>query len=420
MTDTQVVSSRVINETRFEYERDHSSQTPLSTTPTIIVQGNFIDGGSNSGSNSDNQTHFELHNYTSIQLKKNFIRFGGRLRSTRDAQTSTAGSNGSFTYNCLLTTGCPAGAARLIESGQASQFKITKIIHPSVNATMVDLGVYAEDDWKPIPNLTLSYGIRYETQNRIGDHHDIAPRLSFAYGLGRGKDAPKTVLRGGFGLFYDRFDLDNILTTVQLNGINQIQTTLAHPDSATCSPTNLSGCTAGTPGGATTVAAAPKLRTPYSMEFAIGADQQLFRDATLSVNYLNTRGVHQFLSQNINAPTGAIASGNFIYPIQPAPGDSSRSSSRYQSEGVYRQNELIANLNIRERAFSLFGYYVLELREVGYRRHHFLSISALQHRRGLWSRSVRPEEPPLPRRQCFAAVSHLAQPLHRGLFRNAL
>ncbi len=52
---------------------------------------------------------------------------------------------------------------------------------------MVDLGVYAEDDWKPIPNLTFSYGIRYETQNRIGDHHDIAPRLSFAYGVGRGK-----------------------------------------------------------------------------------------------------------------------------------------------------------------------------------------------------------------------------------------
>ncbi|WP_348268322.1 DUF2012 domain-containing protein [Edaphobacter paludis] len=358
MTDTQVVNSRVINETRFEYERDHSSQTPLSTAPTITVQGNFVGGGSNSGSNSDNQTHFELHNYTSIQLKKNFIRMGGRLRSTRDSQTSSAGSNGSFIYNCLLTTNCPVGGSSY-DSGQASQFKITKIIHPSVNATMVDLGVYAEDDWKPIQNLTLSYGIRYETQSDIGDHHDIAPRLSFAYGLGSGKNAAKTVLRGGFGLFYDRFQLDNILTTVQLNGTNQIQTTLAHPDSATCSPNNLSGCTAGTPGGSTTVAAAPNLRTPYSMEFAIGADQQLFRNATMSVNYLNTRGVHQFLSQNVNSPTGVDANGNFIYPIEPAAGEAPVIRQQYQSEGVYRQNELIANLNIRERAFSLFGYYVL-------------------------------------------------------------
>ncbi len=63
------------------------------------------------------------------------------------------------------------------------------------------------------------------------------------------------------------------------------------------------------------------------MEFAIGADQQLFRGATLSVNYLNTRGVHQFLSQNINAPTGKDADGNFIYPIPPADGRRLRSSS---------------------------------------------------------------------------------------------
>jgi hypothetical protein len=363
MTDTQVVSSRIINETRFEYERDQSSQTPHSKAPSIIVQGNFTDGGSNSGTNSDNQTHFELHNYTSIQLQKHFIRFGGRLRSTRDAQTSDAGSNGSFTYNCLLTAECPTAAnpadVSSYENQQASQFSITNILNPSVNATMVDLGVYAEDDWKPMPNLTLSYGIRYETQNRIGDHHDIAPRLSFAYGVGRGKNAPKTVIRGGFGIFYDRYQLDNILTTVQLNGKNQVQTILARPDTATCSPTNLEGCTAGTPNGNTTVSPSSTLRTPYSMEFAIGADQQLFRGATLSVNYLNTRGVHQFLSQNVNAPTGQDADGNFIYPTPPAPGEAPIVQKEYESAGVYRQNELIANFNVRQKFISLFGYYVL-------------------------------------------------------------
>jgi hypothetical protein len=360
MTDTQVVSSRVINETRFEYERDHSSQTPLNTTPSIIVQGNFTSGGAATGTFSDNQTHFELHNYTSIQLQKHFIRFGGRLRSTRDAQTSNAGSNGSFTYNCLLDDGCAAdnqtGVVSSFENHQASQFSRTLILVPSVNATMVDLGVYAEDDWKPIPKLTFSYGIRYEAQNRLGEHHDVAPRLSFAYGLGGSQ--PKTVLRGGFGMFYDRFDLDNILTTVQLNGKNQVQTTLAHPDSATCSPTNLEGCTAGTPGGNTTVAAAPNMRTPYSLEFAIGADQQLFRGATLSVNYLNTKGVHQFLSQNINAPT-RDSNGNWVYPVPPTDGTAPAVIKQYQSEGVYRQNELIANANVREKNISIFGYYVL-------------------------------------------------------------
>ncbi|MEO6816515.1 MAG: carboxypeptidase regulatory-like domain-containing protein [Edaphobacter sp.] len=360
MTDTQVINSRVINETRFEYERDHSSQTPSITKPSIIVQGNFTEGGAASGTFSDNQTHFELHNYTSIQLQKHFIRMGGRLRSTRDAQTSDAGSNGSFTYNCLLNLNCPAAEGTNLvssfENKQASQFTRTQILNPSVNATMIDLGVYAEDDWKPIPKLTLSYGIRYETQNRLGEHHDIAPRLAFAYGLG-GK-TPKTVLRGGFGIFYDRYDLGNILTTVQLNGKNQIQTTLAHPDTATCSQDNLAGCTSGTPGGATTVSAAPKLRTPYALEFAIGVDQQLFKGATFSANYLNTHGVHQFLSQNINAPT-LDSNGNLVYPVSPTDGTAPAVIKQYQSEGVYRQNELILNANVRKKYVSLFGYYLL-------------------------------------------------------------
>jgi hypothetical protein len=94
------------------------------------------------------------------------------------------------------------------------------------------------------------------------------------------------------------------------------------------------------------------------MEFAIGADQQLFRGATLSVNYLNTHGVHQFLSQNINAPT-VDSNGNLVYPVPPTDGTAPAVIKQYQSEGVYRQNELIMNANIRNRYLSLFGYYVL-------------------------------------------------------------
>ena len=55
--------------------------------------------------------------------------------------------------------------------------------------------------------LTLSGGLRWETQNHIADHSDWAPRAAFAYALDghKNKKQAKTVLRGGYGFFYDRF-----------------------------------------------------------------------------------------------------------------------------------------------------------------------------------------------------------------------
>ena len=71
-----------MNETRFQYIRDSDKQTPLSTDPTLMVQGAFTSGGSSSGTTANNQDHYELQNFTSIAHGKHFIKFGGRLRGT--------------------------------------------------------------------------------------------------------------------------------------------------------------------------------------------------------------------------------------------------------------------------------------------------------------------------------------------------
>jgi hypothetical protein len=351
VVDTQILSSRVINETRFEYQRETASQTALNTTPTIQVSGNFTGGGSNSGSVSTTQNHFEAQNYTSIQFAKNFLRLGGRLRSTGEFNTTTAGTNGQFNYNCLLTDGCSTSAA--YQSNVASQFSFTKVVHP-VSATVVDFGMYAEDDWKPRPNLSVSYGIRYETQNYISDHHDFAPRVSVRYGI-----TPKTVLNGGFGIFYDRYQLPNVITTLQSNGTNQIQTQIVNP-SAACTPQNIAACTTGTGStGNKTLQASPNLRTPYTLHYAVGVDQQLFRGATLSLNYVIASGVHQFYSANLNSPTSFV-NGVPVYPTPPQPGQHPAVQDTYQSGGVFHQQQLIANVNIRpSRIWSVSGYGVI-------------------------------------------------------------
>jgi hypothetical protein len=349
VVDTQILSQRIINETRFEYQRESESEIALNTTPSINVQGNFNGGGSNSGTSATTQNHFEGQNYTSIQLAKNFIRMGVRLRSTGELNTTTAGTNGEFIYNCLLTSICSNQAS--YQNNIASQFSLTQVLHP-VNATIVDVGLYAEDDWKARPNLSISSGIRYEAQNHLADHRDFAPRLSLRYGVGRAGSTPKTVLNTGFGIFYDRYMLTNVVTTLESNGTNQIQTQVVNPGIA-CTPQNIAGCLGTATPGNKTVQAAANLRAPYTLHYAVGVDQQLFRGATLSVNYVIANGVHQFYTANLNSPV------NGVYPTPPKPGDRPLIQDTYQSGGVFHQQQVIANLNVRpSRIWSVSGYGV--------------------------------------------------------------
>ena len=63
-------------------------------------------------------------------------------------------------------------------------------------------GLYLQDDWKVARNLTLNLGVRWDYDSEFKKTTDVSPRLGFAWSV-----TPKTVVRGSWGLFYDRFRL---------------------------------------------------------------------------------------------------------------------------------------------------------------------------------------------------------------------
>jgi hypothetical protein len=373
VSDSQIINAHVVNESRFRFIRDKDNVRAQNSDPTTQVLGFFSSGESSDGTNLDLSDNYEVQNYTSIAKGKHYVRFGVRLRVSKDSNFSNSNFNGVFTFPSLaaynvtqagLQNGLTPAQSRAAclaaspnpQSAQcgASQLSLTQGL-PTVQDTWEDTGIFAEDNWRIRPNITLDYGLRFETQNDIHDHADFAPRLGFAWGIGGKGGSPKTVLRAGAGMFYDRFKQQYALVADRLNGVTQQQSIVNAPD---CYPTP-ANCSGGTAFGAT-YRINPDLRAPYVIQLATSLERQVTKSVTLSLTYLNSRGVHQFLSRNINAPLpGTYDPADPASGVRPL-GNNVGNIYDYESEGIFRQNQLIANARMSLRArISLFGFYML-------------------------------------------------------------
>ncbi len=348
VSDTQIFGGKIVNETRFQYLHDGSNQNPQSTAPAIIIPFEFQGGGNTLGTILDTQNHYELQNYTSIAFGNHLLKFGARLRDLDETNSSTANYNGTFTF--------PSLAAYVANTPE--QFSLTTG-SPLASANLFDAGLYIQDDWRWKPNVTISSGLRFETQNHISNHADFAPRFGLAWGIGHGKSqTPKTVLRAGWGIFYDRFTNNLVLQAERQNGITQQEYIVTDPTFYPNIPpvSILQSAQTGVP---TIYRIAPNLHAPYTMQTALTVERQVSRVVNVTVSYVDSIGDHQLITDNVNAPLP----GTYVVGVPTSgvrPNGILENIYQYESEAMFRQNQLIANFNIRAGAkLSLSGYYSL-------------------------------------------------------------
>jgi Carboxypeptidase regulatory-like domain len=348
-SDTMILSSRMTNETRFQYRLVRDAQTPQSALPQTSVAGAFIGGGSNLGSTTSDQHHYEFQDYTSIDTGKHFVRFGGQLRLSAETDSSTANFNGTFTFPSLnafqitqggLNAGLSPQQIRAAGGG-AEQFSIIAG-QPKISNAMFDAGAFVLDNWKLRPNVIFGFGLRYELQNEIHDLTNLAPRLSLAWGIHPGKkSSPKSVLRLGFGVFYTRFGQSLALSAQQLNGDNQRKVIVQNPDFFPNIPS--AGELANSLTSPAIYRIDPGLRAPYTIQSSVSYERQLPKATRLAVTYLNSRGGRQLLSTNINAPLpGTFDIADPASGVRPLP--NSGNIYQYEARGRFEQNQLTVNL----------------------------------------------------------------------------
>ena len=388
VTETSVIGPSTINETRFQYVHELLDLRGDSSQPAVDVLQAFSGGGSQIGRSTHQADRWDLENYTARAYQNHTLKFGGRVRGVGVVDISRNNFGGTFIYagglapvldednqvvpnkfevitsierfrrtNLFLAQGLTIAEMRPRGAG-ASQFSINTG-NPRATVNWIDFSGFIQDDWRLLPNLTLSFGLRYENQSSINSNLDFGPRIAFAWAptFGNSSQPPKTVVRGGFGIFYDRFGENLVLQTRRFDGNNQLQLIVRDPNFLTVPPPELLQ-----PNGSESQIVrqvAEDYQSPYSLFTALQVERQLPGRITVSVMFFNVRTRHVLRQRDINAPLpGTFTVGDPASGERPF-GDIGE-IFLYESSGAQNEDRLQITTNGRIGPLgSFFSNYTL-------------------------------------------------------------
>ena len=285
------LSPASVNEFRLQVARRHAIlRTNDAMGPEIQISGIVDFGRPYYGNDARTEDHYESTDTLSWNRGAHLLKAGAVLNRVNLDAYAPDGFGGVFVF--------PSLAAFLT---QQPSFFLQTFGNPYTRYGVTSYGAFFQDHWSVSPGLTVDLGARYDFEQLPQifhqDTNNVSPRVGFAY-----HPQARWVVRGGFGMFYDRHTLANLNRALEIDGSQAFQQIADGPLAASLLRESA--------GGSLTLPAlalAPsifrpgaRLATSYSAQTSFSVEHQLTTNMTLALSYLFVRGIKLSRTRNIN------------------------------------------------------------------------------------------------------------------------
>jgi hypothetical protein len=301
------LSSRTVNETRGQFTYSNLQALPTDQIgPAVSISG-VATFGTLSGSPTGRLNRlYEVVDNLSHRAGAHAFRIGADFLYNDSKITYPRSYRGSYAFSSLTN----------FLTGTYNNSGFTQTFGNSViSQTNPNVGFYAQDEWKVSRHLILNLGLRYDLQfldTIRTDRNNLSPRLGFAWSPFESRD---TVIRGNFGLFYDRVPLRALANallsagnTTDLANLSQISLSLSPTQTGAPVFPNILGATVPTGALVNLTTMNRNMQNAYSEQGGIEIERRLSRNSSLSVSYQHLRGLRLIISVNQNVPS-CVATG---------------------------------------------------------------------------------------------------------------
>lgn len=293
-SEVATLTPATINEARFQFTRSRLN-APLNdeTGPAVNISGVANFGTATFSPLGRDAGLLEMSDNLSTQRGTHSFKSGADLLYNRVRILFPGALQGVYTFTSLANFLSGNYSSLQQAFGAPAQFQS----NPNV-------GGFVQDEWKPRRNLTINAGLRYDVQFLphpvATDTNNFAPRIGIAYSPGD----HRTVVRAGFGIYFDRIPLRATSNALQRDGSKYVVAQLAPADAgAPIFPNVLSALPTNLPTRPNITRIDPHIKNSYSEQANLQVERELPGHASLSIGYIHLRGLHIIASRNANVPT---------------------------------------------------------------------------------------------------------------------